>query len=145
MLVREAWGLASFRQACRQSSDQSQNMVNAFFSAVRTAWAAQCIGTVASYPWLNKCMAKTSHDKSMLKEVTELQRHTGHDFALIPHEVCVKEKRVRGSRGCLQCCQIYAHLATLRLAAANGYLEPCRGHADRPQQGPDQPASDQLA
>ncbi|CAE7372218.1 unnamed protein product, partial [Symbiodinium microadriaticum] len=130
MLVREAWGLASFRQACRQSSDQSQNMVNAFFSAVRTAWAAQCIGTVASYPWLNKCMAKTSHDKSMFKEVTKLQRHMGHDFALIPREVCVKEKRVRGSWGCLQCCQIYAHLATLRLAAANGYLELCRGHAE---------------
>ena len=96
-------------------------------------------GTVESYPWLNKSMTKTSHHRSvrfalrLLKEVTELQRNTGHDFAWIPRKVCVKEQRVRGAWGCRQCCEIHAHLSTLRFAAANGHLEPCRGHADRPQ------------
>ena len=73
-------------------------------------------GTVESYPWLNKSMTKTSHHRSvrfalrLLKEVTELQRNTGHDFAWIPRKVCVKEQRVRGAWGCRQCCEIHAHL-----------------------------------
>ncbi|CAE7287846.1 unnamed protein product, partial [Symbiodinium sp. CCMP2456] len=96
-------------------------------------------GKVESYPWLNKSVAKASHQRSMrsalklLKEVTEIQRHTGHDFAQIPRKVCIKEPRVRGSWGCRKCCEIHAHLSTLRFAADNGHLEPCRGHADRPQ------------
>ncbi|CAE7232367.1 unnamed protein product [Symbiodinium sp. CCMP2592] len=68
-----------------------------------------------------------------VQEVVEFQRHTGHDFAMIPRKVCVKEQRTRGLWGCRTCCQTYAHLATLRFAAANGHLEPCQGRADRPQ------------